>query len=467
MLIVALVGIGWLVLQREPAEPWPEPPRPAPGAQLDPALEERIDEALAALEADPGQARVRARLGMLYEANELYPLAVETYGQLLYRFDARGELHYRSARSLERDGRLDEAISALENAVARIETPGRPHDLLVDWLLQAGRTSEAESVVSAAGADALPLAHARVLASRGQLDEAQQVLESSGLTEGDDARLALFLLAQVQRQRGDIEAARTSAERAATAPPVPVHPWDRGMSSHQVGASSLRLMARAQLERGDIKGALLSLQELRDQPGGEDPRIASLMAQAYLRLGRPDVAVELLEGVVAANPEDFQTHLNLVKSSLLAVGALEGEARGQELERALLGVSEALRLRPESAQAWSTKGQVLEAAGRLDEALAAYEESWTRDESDPTARVRAAWIHMARSQWQEARDLLVPLTESRGAVPSALLGRAHAEAELGHLDQAAELLSWIGERLPDEQIETTRARLRELGAPDE
>lgn len=458
-----------MLIRRAPSEPWPEPPRPAAGAQLDPALQERIDEALAQLEAEPGQAQTRARLGMLYEANELYPLAVTTYEQLVARLDVGGELRYRLARSLERDGRLDDAIGVLREAVERLDEPeesSTPYDLLVDWLLQAGRTSEAEELVTASGgAEVLPLSQARVLAARGRLEEAEMLLTRSGVTEGEQARTALFLLSQVQRLRGEVETAQQTAQRAAVADPVPAHPWDRGMASHQVGASSLRQQARAQLERGDVQGAVLTLQALRDQPGGDDPRVASMMAQAYLQLGRPDVAVELLAGVAAAYPDDYQTQLNLAKSGLLAAGVLQDEARDAEIERALGAVDEALRLRPDAAQAWSTKGQILEAATRLDEALAAYRESWTRDESDAMARIRAAWINMARNQWQVARDLLLPVTQSRGAVPSALLGRAHAEAELGNLDTATELLSWIGERLPAEELEATRTRLEELGAP--
>ncbi|MDA8020962.1 MAG: tetratricopeptide repeat protein [Thermoanaerobaculia bacterium] len=461
-LTVAVGGTAWLLASWTPSESWPEPPRPAEDTHLDPELQRRIDQMIRQLDAAPSQAQIRARLGMLYEANELYPLAVETYQQLVGRSEAGGELRYRLARSLERAGRLDEAIAVLERVVPNVPQSGAFLDLLVDWLLQVGQIAKAEELVTAAGAGALPMTYSRVLLEQDRLEEAEAMLTDPAGSESERTRLALYLLAEVQRRRGDLEEAQATTQKATTAAPAQAHPWDVGMASYRVGVSSLRQKARTQLERGDARGALLSLRELRDRREGDDPRIASLMAQAYLRLGRSETAAELLRDVAKAHPSDFKTHLNLAKSALVAAAASDS---GNWLDDALEAVTAALREQPDSAQAWSTRGQILEAAHREEEALASYRESWQRDDSDATARVRAAGIHLTRGSWAEARKILAPVTERPEASPAALLGRARAEAELGDLTEAEELLSRLGERLPAEQLSPLRVRIEELRSP--
>jgi tetratricopeptide (TPR) repeat protein len=401
---------------------------------------------------------------MLYEANGLYPLALASYERLLERYPGDAELWYRLGRCREREGDLDGAIAALEHSAAELASPGQVHELLVRWLLQSGRLDEASDLVGGMASDEerfVQLAKARVLVAEGQLQEGEALLSSSGLLKSPLARPALLLLSDIRRRSGKPDEATLAAQQARDSPPDPLHPWDRGVASYRLGSSNVYRRAQAQIQRGDPEGALATLEKLQGKPEGADPRVASMRAHCYLLLGRSHSAIELLKEVAAEKPESFQTQLNLAKAIL--VGMRQGVA-GADLAAAGAAIDEALRLRPDAASAWTARGQILEAAGKSDEALEAYHEGWSRDSQDPTPRILGAEIHLARGDWDRARELLLPVTEALDSSPSALLARARAEAELQHLDTARALIDRIGDALPADRVEAVRDRLEELGA---
>jgi Flp pilus assembly protein TadD len=226
-----------------------------------------------------------------------------------------------------------------------------------------------------------------------------------------------------------------------------------------VGVSSLQRQARVEIQRGDFGAALETLTKLRQLADGEDdPRIASMLAHCYLQLGRAGDAIETLTEAIATAPDQFSLQLNLAKSIL--VGVTQG-AEGATLAGALSAIGRALQLRPESSDAWSTQGRILQAADRPDDALISYEKATQTDPQDAAPRVLSAHLHQSRADWAAVRLTLAPLVETQ-TQPTALLLAARAEVELGNLKGARSLVSRFGEEFSSLSDEELAEKIRRL-----
>jgi arylsulfatase A-like enzyme/predicted Zn-dependent protease len=121
-------------------------------------------------------------------------------------------------------------------------------------------------------------------------------------------------------------------------------------------------LGRAALGRGDPAAAIELLERsLTLSPSFYSPTFVEL-ARAYAQSGRPQRAIELLDDAVALYPDNFAIRFNL--------------------------------------------GYHLQAAGRLDEALAAYRRAAELGPGYPQLLTNIASIHLARGEPQEALDAL-------------------------------------------------------------
>lgn len=110
---------------------------------------------------------------------------------------------------------------------------------------------------------------------------------------------------------------------------------------------------------------------------GGDPGVLLRQAEEYLRLNDFEAARAAVHGALAGAPDRPDVQVFLARLAL-------GEGRAAEAQ---VSLREALRLDPEHAQARRLLGTALAAAGRLDEAAAAWE-AWLALSDRPAAEER-------------------------------------------------------------------------------
>jgi tetratricopeptide (TPR) repeat protein len=155
-------------------------------------------------------------------------------------------------------------------------------------------------------------------------------------------------------------------------------------------------LGRTALGRGDATAAVALLERsVQLNPSYYSPTHVEL-ARAYRGVGQPERAIELLEGGVAAHPNDFALRFNL-GYHLQASGRLDEAfaayqqaaelvpgyaplytniasihlARG-EPDAALAAMREALAIEPDDGRTWGNVGMVLGGTGRFAEAEQAF-----------------------------------------------------------------------------------------------
>jgi tetratricopeptide (TPR) repeat protein len=455
---VAVLALWWIRGQRGP-----EAPRPVDLEALDPQVAELVTAAADAVDRRKGEAGPRVRLGMVYEANELYSLAVACYQQALAEYPKAAKVWFRLAIVREREGDLDGAIAALRESIRYDDGFAPSHSRLASWLLDAGGDlDEAEQAIDRARRlDSLDQ-EPRFVAVRYHLRErrprrAIELIHDHGLTSGANAAYAYHLQVIAHRMLGELDAANAILPRARSAEPAFSDPWTREVGAFRTGAARQRSVAGALIQRGDFAEALPVLEELREQDPG-DERVLNMLAQSYLRTGNAARALAVLEDAVVAAPDNFASHLNLVKVSLLTAG--QGSV---DFERLLGHADRALELRPDSGEAHLVRGTVLTALGRGEEAIDMYRQAWKLDARDPAPLLRAGGLLLQGGRWAEARQVFDAALAVHHGHPGALLGRARAEMELGDFDQAEKTLAELGEEAADQPVvASARARLEEL-----
>ncbi len=440
----------------------PAAPRPAEPAALDPEVAALIHETADALDAKPGDRGLRTRLGMIYQANELHALAELTYQQVLDRHpgDARVWFHLAACRRLRGD--LGGALEALAETVRHRPEYPPPQARLAMWLLDAGRTDDAADTIERArsmdskgqeaAARELAFAAVRLHLQRREAEPAIELIESRGLIAGPNAPYGRHLLATAHRMAGSTEAARRAG--APPARPAFPDPWTRELAALRAGFNRQRSQAVALLRRGDFAAALPLFEELRRRDP-RDQRLLGMLAQCYLSTGAVGQALAASTAAALAAADDFAARINLAKVTLIA--ARQGNA---ELESALAHADAAVALRPGAGDGHVTRASVLFALDRRQEAVTATRRAWELDARNPAAMLRAGSTLLQAASWRQAGEIFDTVLAAHPRQPSALLGRARAEMELGELTRAAATLAEIDPAVTDrDALAATRRRL--------
>ena len=227
------------------------------------------------------------------------------------------------------------------------------------------------------------------------------------------------------RMAGELDAIEKSFGAAATAaPPQPD-------AETVARLRSLGYVGLASPASGTARGP-----DPKDRIAGMN-RFKALLAQASgdLKAARPDAAIEKLKRAVTLNELAFDAHtmlgsawqmkkdwnkalgeydaaalLNPVLAAPHVLAADLHLARG-EYDRALERLDRAAKLEPDSGEVASTRGRVLERAGRMEEALAQHQRAVSLNAHDATARGRLVAAAMALRRYDVAEPHLKILAQ--------------------------------------------------------
>ena len=266
--------------------PLQEPPRPTSEEILDPRLAERVDQQIVHLNLQPGDATRWRDLGLLYQAHNLFDLALDCYQQSL-------ELAPDEARTLFHRAQVERrlGLSGAREHLARVTTRvdyAPAFWRLALWHLEDG-DPEAARKAAERGHQLAPedrgavLVRARIAQQLGEPQVAAQLLETFlGQNPWDaDAHL---LLGRAYQRLGRVEDAAVHLDLGQGAEGIYGDPWSDAVDALQTNFGAALRSATA-LVGSDPSRAVTELEALR-QERPENATVLVNLGIGYRRLGR-------------------------------------------------------------------------------------------------------------------------------------------------------------------------------------
>lgn len=269
---------------------------------------------------------------------------------------------FERASALLNAGKVQEAVNALETAVARDQNDIEALLALSYIYLESGMVQAALAQADAAvrvapdNTDAL-LARARIHQLTGDLKKARADLDRV-LAKAPNAP-ALHVRGFVNAAEKDIDAALADFQAAHALDPAEVaYPYAVGLAFND-------------LERQTEALAAFEL-ALSIDPDSEDA--GRERAAALVRLERTQDALDAYKALVKAHPDSTTIRLRLAATYSLA----------GDNARALAGYTEVTRRDPKSMDAWWGRAEMLDSMGRTKEALQSYDRAVSLDPANTT-----------------------------------------------------------------------------------
>ena len=291
VLVVSLVAAaGFLVRSQRPPAPVPEPDLSAMEAQV----AETIEEARGAVTESPRSAEAWGRLGMVFQAHELFSEAAGSYAVAFELAPEDARWPYLKAQCHKDLREIDAAREAVASAV-RLNPSYAPHFVLAAELEELDNDPGAAVAFyrKAIEADAsCAPAHFGVgrLVLTDDADEAREHLERAAAL-APSAGAVQATLARLYRRQGDREAALRSAALARTLhPEVPLDdPVMAAVGNEAESVVGLQTRAVEAEARGDVAGAEALLRRMIAlRP--DEPNLYYNLGNNLSRQGRLDEA---------------------------------------------------------------------------------------------------------------------------------------------------------------------------------
>ena len=402
-------------------------------AALDPVVADAAREQLETIKQQPGAALPRAALGMIYHANAMPDLAVESYQQALQLSDESPTWWYYLAHCHAELGDYHRALTALDEVDRREDSFAASAWWRGYWLLELNRTDEA-SIAFARAAQLQPTAlpvrvgMVRIHISRSEFDRAIAQLQAI-IREHPRLGYAHQLLGTAYRSMGRFQDARQELLRSDGLRPAWDDPW---LSQLTVHALSLpRQMARVDLliESGQNDAALSLLRELEARRPN-DVSVLGKIGELYIAQNETTSARAVLERALKINPDFFPVHLYL--SSV-------HQQRG-DLGKAMQHAERAIELNPTFGEAHRRKAQVCTALKDWPGATTSLEHAVRYGMNDEGSMINLGRLYASSARWNEAAHTLQIACQRYPENGDGWYALARAAAELGQIDAASSAL---------------------------
>jgi len=322
--------------QDPPAEEAPQvdvgpPPTVADTSSMDPALAEFLAGRVAAVEAAPTDVEARRDLGLAYEANTIWTLAVDAYDQAIELAPDAAEWRFRRGVVRYYTGDLTGALEDLRAAAEAYRNTPVVQARFGDVLRVAGELEEAEAAWrQAIAAEANQPQDIRYAASRVglaqvllDLDEPEEALalteEALGIEPTN--RHAQFIRGRALRDLGRLEEAEVAlAIGEDSFPGFPPDPHQNRLNDAMRGFSRRMMLIENLVVAQQFADARARLTEmLEERP--DDHMVLNLAARVELKAGDVERARELLDRSLEVAPEEPTT---LIEACLLELEAANG-----------------------------------------------------------------------------------------------------------------------------------------------
>lgn len=386
LLVVAAAGyavLKYTVLADRAAGTPPE----IPADVTDPAIREVIASKRVAVVADPRSAAAWGELGMAFDAHERWEQSRECYRRAMDLNPSDARWPFLTAEQLNWRDKVgipdkEEAVRLYRLAVDR--TPPTPAHAwiaalsLADLLTELGRADEAAPLYQRAfEADPEnPWAAYRVaglLADRGRTEDAIRVYQT--LARSPYARkMSAVAVAGLYRRQGRAADADELERAAGMLPPDEswANPYAGQVAELRRGQAVLKDTYFAQERAKDADGVVATATALADRYPSVESQL--LLLRALVNTGDYAAAVAVADDVLRADPEAVTAHSFLGLARLGLGDRAEAEGRKTDADRLFVQAAEALgesvRIKPDYAPGHIYRAKALLRLGRLPEAEA-------------------------------------------------------------------------------------------------
>jgi tetratricopeptide (TPR) repeat protein len=400
-----------------------------------PSIRQEVEQELAAVRAAPEDAERNGRLGMLLHAHDRMEAALVCYerARMLKSKDYRwpylaGVAHASLSRNRE--------AAAQFRTVLQLKPDDVPAQLrLADALLGSGDNAQSrtsyEKVIEQRPSDAIAYYGAgRTYASEGDLARAAEFYQQA-CDRYPSYGAAHYALGLTYRQLGRGDDSRThlaAYEQHKTAVPPREDPLMAAVQSLSGGILPLLAKAKAAAAAGRLQEAVdLHVEAIELDPEQEQTHIN--LISLYGQLKQFDKAEEHYRAAVARNPNREEAHYNY---------AVLLSAQGR-LPEAVAAYRKALALNSSHAEAHNNLGYLLAQQRKFDEALAHAKKALESKPDYPQAHFNAGMIFMQRGESEKAiQHLKAAIRPNDPNAPRYLQGLAKAYARAGDQRQARE-----------------------------
>lgn len=459
-------GSGLLVLacllpacKTPPAAPAPPAPPRLTDEPVDSHVVQAVDETLDRIAAAPDDLEAWIRLAKIYQANEVFELAEQTYEHIVEVGTDDPQVWFLLARTRDSLGKPDEALEALDQMIELEQGYGPAFWVRGEWRFGRGDVDGAESDFARAVElqPDEPAGHvglARVHLERGEAQRAVDLLlPLIGASRGQP-HLHL-ILGNAYRQLGRLEEARRHLQRGQGERLERLDPWTAALAEFRFGFGSRVSRASRQLSEGQTELAVQTFEELR----GERPtdlRVLTKLGLGYLTLGRIEDALEVLELAVREHPDSFRSHLDLAS-------ALEMSG---DPDRALVHIRRAIELNPEFALAYARRGVILQRLKRYEEAIESYREALRFHPEDSKLLRAVGDCYGLLKQWERAAAAYAAAIRVGSDDVDLYMRMASVSMVLGRIDVAEASLLHAQELGPEDPARIARylEQIRQLKA---
>ena len=422
----------------------------------DPGVVALVERTLGQVSSDAGNPRLWMRLGMVYEANALDSLALDSYQRALAIDASHPKGWYRVARVRTRLGDQAGAIAAAQRA-AELEPGYSPvHWRLGLWYLAQGRLERARASCmraielnpeDPAGWWAL----GRVYLQGNQPRKAAMVLEKF-LRKSPDDGYARLLLGNAYRRLGRWEEAGAELERGAGVKPLWRDRWDAELAPYTRGLKAEFARAGQLASAGRLDAALQLLRDLqRRHP--HSLAVLNRISEVYRKKKDFAGALEILETGLTRFPDNARLHGN--------VAGLHIEL--QNPSRALDHLDRALALDPTLVTAYRAKGMVLADMHQDRAAASVFSQGLRFNPDDTFLLLQLGQVQCRLREWGAGIGHLQRAVELDSTFTQAFVEIGRAKKELGVFDEAEVALERAADLNPgSRKIEVLLEEVRRL-----
>ena len=347
-------------------------------------------------------------------------------GELITRFPENDDYKRDLIRLFMARGTPEKAEAYLRERVAATGEDGARADL-IRFVSEVRGREAARAEIETAIAEATDKATFQVMAAAMNFEEgntAQAIAALEAVLQGaepsEKMRAVKVTLAQMLEATGNVVGARARVEEV--------------LAEDATNAEALKMRAGWLIEADDTDGAVAALRTaLETAP--EDSQAMTLMAQAYSRAGRTELARDFLALAVEASG-------NAPAETVRYAQVLIQEERYAPAEDILLP---ALRLAPQNQQLLITTGQLyleMDDLGRLEQVVRALRELGTEESTQAANSLEAERINR-RSGAEEAIGYIESLATAEDATLSSKFSLVRARIATGDLAGALELAQQI------------------------
>jgi tetratricopeptide (TPR) repeat protein len=332
-------------------------------------LKANLEHASATPEDLSARGQAWSQLGLAYEANTMWSLALGCYAQAISLMPEKPEWVYRLGVCQHAGGDLIAAFESFRAVAPRLKNTAVVQARLGDTALSMGFIDQAEAAWQQAiaseaglgGAVKFPenrVGLAQVMIEKESWQEAAGLLREA-LTINPAYTHAHYLLGLVLAELGDDQQSAFELKRGLNAfpifPPDPHQPlltkWAAGFGK-RMGAIENRLAG------GDPQGALAALEVIRAERG-PDMQVLNIMSRAYQQLGDLEQALKLLDESALVDPKAYATQIDMAVVLLNMSSNPANAARRVDLiARARTAADAAIQMAPHIGRTWYYRGLV-------------------------------------------------------------------------------------------------------------